>query len=313
MKKTVNTYHCEGYVYDVSKLKSKVSGPNSKNPGTPFIQGEMQVATDEECTNIVTLHFTYVTPTFKSGKEDTTFTLLNQLIADNSPYFTVMNGGKDKALKVRVDGSVDVNTFWDKDDQQVDAKRIEGRFVHATTDITADEKEKNKFTCDMVITGMRRVEADPEKELPEKGYIKGAIFDFRGALLPVEFAVINPRAIDYFENLEVSASDPVFTKISGQLVSTTIVKTYTEESAFGDPDVRTVTSSRKDWVVTWAPLEPYVFGETDTITAEELKKAIADREIYVAAEKQRTNEWRANQNGGGTSAFDATPQGEFKF
>ena len=40
----------------------------SKNPGTPFITGTISIATDDAMTNIVPVHFTYVTATFGSGK-----------------------------------------------------------------------------------------------------------------------------------------------------------------------------------------------------------------------------------------------------
>ena len=49
----------------------------------------------------------------------------------------------------------------------------------------------------MIITGFRRIEATETK--PEKGIVKGAIFNFMGALLPVEFSVTHAGAMDYFE------------------------------------------------------------------------------------------------------------------
>ena len=56
MKAVVNKSHIEGYIYEHT-LESKVSGPNSKNPGTEFISGNLSVATDEAILNIVTVHF----------------------------------------------------------------------------------------------------------------------------------------------------------------------------------------------------------------------------------------------------------------
>lgn len=51
-KKFINQTHCEGYVYE-SNLELKVSGPNSKNPGTEFINGTLSVATDDELLNVI--------------------------------------------------------------------------------------------------------------------------------------------------------------------------------------------------------------------------------------------------------------------
>ena len=63
----------------------------------------------------------------------------------------------------------------------------------------------------MLITNVRHIEADEERSLPEKAIVKGAIFDFRKSLLPVEFTAVNPGAISYFEGLDASNSNPVFT------------------------------------------------------------------------------------------------------
>ena len=60
MKKCINTTHIEGLLYE-HKLELKESGPNSKNPGTKFISGTVDIATDDAGITIVPVHFTYVT------------------------------------------------------------------------------------------------------------------------------------------------------------------------------------------------------------------------------------------------------------
>lgn len=57
MKRMKNESHVEGYIYE-HKLEMKESGPNSKNPGTEFINGTLSVATDDEMLNVVQVHFT---------------------------------------------------------------------------------------------------------------------------------------------------------------------------------------------------------------------------------------------------------------
>ena len=46
MKKMINTTHIEGLLYE-HKLELRESGPNSKNPGTKFIMGTVDIATDD--------------------------------------------------------------------------------------------------------------------------------------------------------------------------------------------------------------------------------------------------------------------------
>ena len=156
------------------------------------------------------------------------------------------------------------------------------------------------------------MEANLEKNIPEKVIVKGAIFDFRKALLPVEFTATNTNAMNYFEDLGASQSNPVFTKIWGRQISETIVKKTVEESAFGDAAVKETKSSHRDFVITGAAKDPYIWDDKDTITATELAEAIANREVYLAGIKQRADEYKASK--GAIPANVATPaNGAFNF
>ena len=297
MMKVKNECHIEGYLYE-HNLEKKVSGEKSKNPGTEFISGTISIATDEDILNIVPIHFTYVTALTASGKPNATFATLSNIV--DGTYDTVMNGGKDNAAKIRVDSAIGLNEFYsDRNGQEelVSTKRNEGGFVHLVTDgLVDDVKNRNTFKCDMLITNVRHIDADEEKNLPEKAIVRGAIFDFRKSLLPVEFTAVNPGAINYFEGLDISNSNPVFTQIWGRQVSETVVRTITEESAFGDPHVREVKSNRKDWVITGARPEPYEWDDESTLTAAEVNEAGKERELMLAALKQRQDEYKASKN-----------------
>lgn len=314
MMKVKNECHIEGYLYE-HNLEKKVSGEKSKNPGTEFISGTISIATDEDILNIVPIHFTYVTALTASGKPNATFATLSNIV--DGTYDTVMNSGKDNAAKIRVDSAIGLNEFYsDRNGQEelVSTKRNEGGFVHLVTDgLVDDVKNRNTFKCDMLITNVRHVEADEEKNLPEKAIVRGAIFDFRKSLLPVEFTAVNPGAINYFEGLDASNANPVFTQIWGRQVSETVVRTITEESAFGDPHVREVKSNRKDWVITGARPEPYEWDDESTLTAAEVNEAGKERELMLAALKQRQDEYKASKGTNSVKPVSAPTNGTFNF
>ena len=297
MKKTmINQTHIEGVLYEHA-LEAKVSGDTSKNPGTPFITGTVSIATDDAMTNIVPVHFTYVTATFGSGKPNDTYTTLNNIV--NGTFGTYMKDGADKAIKLRVDSALGLNEFFTErngKEELVSAKRNEGGFVHKVDALDEDEKVRNTFKADMVITCVTHVDGDDEKGLPEKCVVKGAIFDFRKSLMPVEFSATNPNAMCYFEGLEASQKNPVFTCVWGRQVSETIVKQIRTESAFGEDEVREVKNTRRDFVITGASKEPYLWDDESSITAAELNEAIQKREVDLAAMKKRQDEYRASKN-----------------
>lgn len=309
-KNFINKTKIEGYLYQHS-LELKTSGPNSKVPGTEFITGSIEIATDNAILNIVPVHFTYVTATTSSGKANSSYPILLDII--NGKHGNIMANGKDNAVKLSIDSAIGLNEFYSDrtgKEELVSVKRNEGGFIHIINELTEDEKKRNTFDVDMIITGVRHIEADPDKNTPEKAIIKGAIFDFRKSLLPVEFSAINPHAIDYFEGLDASPKNPTFTEVRGRQVSETIVKQIVEESAFGEASVREVRSSNKDFVITWARPDTYEWDAEGSITAAELTEAMAARETYLATMKQRQDEYKASK---GQAAAFAPANGGFDF
>ena len=309
--KMFNMTHIEGALYQ-HDLTLKKSGENSKNPGTEFISGNIEIATDNAGINIVPVHFTYVTATTAKGGANATFNVLKNII--DGMYKTVMTDGADKATMLRIDSAIGLNEFYtDRSGKEelVSVKRNEGGFVHVTPTLEEDENKRNTFDCDIIINGVRRVEADEEKGTEEKAIVKGVIFNFRNDLMPVEFSVTNPKAMNYFEDLGATNSNPIFTRIRGRQVSESIVRRVEEESAFGEPSIREYKSTKKDFIITWAQAEPYVWDDETTITARELTEALANREVALAEMKRRSDEYKASQ--GKAPAAAAPAPGAFNF
>ena len=296
MKKTmINQTHIEGVLYEHA-LEAKVSGDTSKTPGTHYISGTVSIATDDAMTNIVPVHFSYVTATFASGKPNDTYTTLSNIV--NGVFGTYMKDGADKAVKLRIDSAIGLNEFYtDRNGKEelVSAKRNEGGFVHKVDALDEDEKVRSTFKTDMIINCVTHVDADEERGLPEKVIVKGAIFNFRRDLMPIEFSATNPNAMRYFEGLEASQREPVFTCVWGRQISETVVKQIRTESAFGEDEVREVKNTRRDFVITGASKEPYMWDDESSITVAELNAAIQKREIDLAAMKKRQDEYKATR------------------
>lgn len=314
MKKMINSEHIEGFVYEHTLEVKKVQNQSSANYGKDYISGELRVAVDDALCNVIPVHFTYVTETTSKGNTNATYTNLKRIIEERK---SVVEVGKEEALKVKIDTALGLNDFYTQDDRLVSAKVNEGGFVTIVNELV-EQKDRNKFTCDMLITSVIRVEADPEKRI-EKDYvtIRGAIFNFRNAILPVDFKVESPQGMDWFESLDVSTNNPIFTKVWGPINCNTIVEKVEEESAFGEAAVRTYERKVKDWVVTGCQKEAYDFGDEETLTAEEVANAIKDREVMLADVKKRRDEYNAQKKSNNSVTSPSQPavakQGTFNF
>lgn len=296
MRKTINTTHIEGWLYQHA-LSLKVTGEKSKNPGTQFINGTIDVATNDAMTNIVTIHFSYVTPTYaKSGSPNATFNALQNII--NGVTCNVIEHGADRAAKIRIDSQVGLNEFWstrnNPEGEVVSQIRNEGGFIHVVQTVAAAEGLRDIFKTDMIVTGVRRIEADPTRGREEKVEIKGYVFDFRNALLPVTYYAYG-GGMDHFEALEASVNNPVFLCVNGHQVSKTITTVReSENSGWGETFAQEVTSTQREFVVTGAD-SPYEWDTEESIMAQEYKEALQNREMAIAEIKSRQEEYEASR------------------
>ena len=316
MRKPINKERVEGRVYEHNLAIKTVQNRESANFGKEFIGGTLDIATDDDCLNVVTINFTYVTETTAKGTKNDTYAALKTIIESGK---TVLVDGKDAATMVKVDTALGVNDFYTNRNGQeelVSAKRNEGGFVHIVNKL-GDAATRSTFEMDMLINGTRLVEANEERNIPaDYLVVKGAVFNFRNAILPVEFIVKNEGGIRYFESLEASATNLVFTKVWGTISSETIVTKKEEESAFGEPVVKEYERKIREWIITGTAKETYEIGDEQSgITADEIKKALADREVYLADVKKRQDEYQASKNTTTTtaSAGVTAAQGGFNF
>lgn len=314
----INTEKIEGYVYSTgsnfNQLSERVTGENSKHPGTKYIAGDLDIAVDESGLNVVTVHYTYVTETYKSGSVNNTYIALKRII--DNPDKTWINGGKENAFKVQCTGAaLALNDFIASDGSKVAAIRNENGFCSIVTEL-GPEAERNTFTTDMLITKVAHVDADPDRNITEDyTTVSGAIFGYGPVLLPVSFTVRNKMGMEYFEGLDATPSNPVFTKLWGRINCMTIRTKKREESAFGEAAVQIYERKSREYVITGTAKVPYDFGDEEVLTAADVSKMAQDRQVMLAEVEKRHNERQAQKASGVPFSGGTTtvPEGGFVF
>ena len=106
MRKIINKAHVEGRISE-STLEVRVS-----KKGVTYIGGKLDVATDNEGLNIVTVEFPYVAEKFNNGNENKTYGVLKNIIEHGK---TIMGNPGEEATMVRLDPSISLNE-WYRDD-----------------------------------------------------------------------------------------------------------------------------------------------------------------------------------------------------
>lgn len=309
MRKNINQETIEGRIYDHALQMKTVTNKDSKNFGTEFINGHLDIATDEEGLNVIPVYYTYVTEYTKNNVINNTFVNLRQILENGKTW---AKDGKEAAMKVRLTPSIALNDFYPNGgDQLVSQQRNEGGFVSFISDFNPNEKARNKFTFDVIIENVTLISANPESNITEDFVkINAKAFNFRNDILPITLVAKDskaPGSVNYFLSLNASASNPVYTKVIGEIVNTTVTINKQMENAFGGMMVDTSTRQEREWIVTWAQPQPYVFDITETITREELDKAIADRNIHLEEVKAQAKAYYAQRKVSAASTPQATP------
>lgn len=289
-----NKANVRGYVfsYDLQKRTSRA--------GQEYIGGRMSVATDDAGMNVVQVDFPYVAPTFKNGNLNSTYSTLEQFIAGNVRTF---ESDGANATRVRIDGEVDVNDWVNRDGEAVCTKRVRGRYLH---ELAAGEQLDGHATFDadaLIQVAATRQSSDGSDYMELRGFF----FSFGKDVLPVTLSVSSEQGMKFFEDRSITPSTPYFGAISGVIQNTTIVTKQEEDASdigFGEPTVRTTTRTFRTWEVKTAHM-PQELDET-TITADELKAAMANRENALAEVRKRWSERQgASANNAGFPAATA--------
>jgi hypothetical protein len=108
MRKNDNSMNIEGKIYQFD-LTEKVTGENSKQPGTHYINGTLDVAIDKDQSNIVQVHYSYVAPEYSSGKTNTSYTAMEKIINSGKTVVTDAYGKVTEitATTIIIGGSYD--------------------------------------------------------------------------------------------------------------------------------------------------------------------------------------------------------------
>lgn len=314
MRKMVNTYHLEGQLYD-QNLEVRVTGNSSKTPGTEYIRGDIQIATDSKHTNIIRVYYTYVVSSQGQGR---TWNALKEIIDGKRKTF--MAAG-DEAAFVRIDTQIAVNDFLPQGGKEIVSQvRNEGGFIHfiepsAMTPINKQNPfARNKYTVDVVITKATHVEADEETKSPECLKLKAAAWNFRNEIVPMELTVTNPKAIEYFEGMDINSKNPLVTQVWGPEEAITTVYHEEKPNAFGETEIIERQRSTRSFIVGGAIPDPYVWDDEGTITEAEFDKAVGDRNTKLATVKEEAGQRAAAKAAGAaTSRIANTPAGEYDF
>ena len=274
MKKMINKSHVEGFLYECT-LEEKTSAE-----GKVYISGKVSVEVSED--NIVTVDL-FESAITKAGAGNKKYPAVKALITAPS----ILANGRETAVKVRIDSALDLNDWYRPDGELISSLRNFGGFVH----IIADNKftPAATFETDILITSTQDDMSKAEDGTMEPNgnlVVNGFIFNYANAIMPVKLLVENEAGVKFFQNMEQNT----FTKVWGNMITQEVKTSKVEESAFGEDKVVEYTNTKKKYVITGTNKEPYMFGDENVLTVQEVQTALANRNVKLAEAKARSEQ-----------------------
>ena len=276
-----NKVSIRGWIWDY-KLDERKTSSTANTPDMDFISGWADVATDEDGLNIVRVSWGFLGTrrTYKNGKNNDTYDCLAQLMNGSS----WKNDGKENAPRVRIDGSIETNDWVTRDGELVSPKQVTGQFCHMLT-ATEQTTPCAKFSADMLAQNAVMRESQSGDEYME---LKGFVFGWGDNIFPVTFSVPGEAGQKFFEDCEVTPSEPYFGKVWGEIHSSVQhIEREVDDSqvGFGAVDVTESTRTLRTWDVEGANINLGL--STETVEQSDLERMVAHREERLADVKAR--------------------------
>lgn len=293
-----NKVSIRGWIWDY-KLDERKTSSTANTPDMDFISGWTDIATDEDGLNIVRVSWGFLGTrrTYKNGKNNDTYDCLAQLMGGSS----WKSDGKENAPRVRIDGSIETNDWVTRDGELVSPKQVTGQFCHMLT-ATEQTTPCAKFSADMLAQNAVMRESQSGDEYME---LKGFVFGWGDNIFPVTFSVPGEAGQKFFEDCEVTPSEPYFGKVWGEIYSSVQhIEREVDDSqvGFGAVDVTESTRTLRTWDVEGANINLGLSAET--VEQSDLERMVAHREERLADVKARAE--ARNNSAGGQAGFPAS-------
>lgn len=293
-----NKVSIRGWVWDY-KLDERKTSSTANTPDMDFISGWTDVATDEDGLNIVRVSWGFLGTrrTYKKGKNNDTYDCLAQLMNGSS----WKSDGRENAPRVRIDGSIETNDWVTRDGELVSPKQVTGQFCHMLT-ATEQTTPCAKFSADMLAQNAVMRESQSGDEYME---LKGFVFGWGDNIFPVTFSVPGEAGQKFFEDCEVTPSEPYFGKVWGEIHSSVQhIEREVDDSqvGFGAVDVTESTRTLRTWDVEGANINLGL--STETVEQSDLERMVTHREERLADVKARAE--ARNNSAGGQAGFPAS-------
>lgn len=271
------------------------------------IRGEVVIATDDKSEHRVRIYANKLT------KEKKDSTVYKGLVTVNEEYVSVADALKngltvDAATKVRITkGKLGLNEYYTPTGELRSFPQVSTNFINRV-DETKGYNPRAEFSVEMFFKSIKREVKNGEET--GRLLVEGIIPMYGGAVVPITFVVDDADAVDYLEtNYEAGKTG----KIWGELINTVEI-TKKEEKGFGKAKEKVITNVLHELVITGGEEEQYDEDDEKSYSVDIIKKAMAERDIYLDDLKKKAKKNEGNKSTTiGNKTANTKPKKELNF
>lgn len=275
IKEVTNECNISGKLYGFGRFGLKKDEKDGK------IRGSITVLTDAETQNVVEINFLPQSPTYKSGKVNNNYSVLEQIIEEEK---TVEKVGEKDAISVRVSCSLSTNPYYTKQNDEYvlsEPMQIKGNFIH----IDAKAKPSAVFNVDCLIQNIIP-EVNFNGEETSNRILNVKVFDdYRKFFFPLRFKMEMPEGIAFIEREYVDGES--YVTLSGEIINRTVeqVNSGSENMGFGERAQVNKPRTIREYLITGGTSPRELLMDE-----EEMAQANQARETFLAEAKNRAME-----------------------
>ncbi|MGM7720647.1 hypothetical protein [Metabacillus sp. Hm71] len=283
LREAENKVIIEGTLLEKRLEEKEFNGQNGKRNA---ITGELDIETAENEVHTVRVF------SFEKKADGSDNGIFKGLKTVDNEYKSVADNGREEADKVRItQGQIGLNEYYGQDGMLRSFPQISANFINRVQ--AGEEFEpKAEFEVEAFIKSV-----SPEvKNEEETGRVKveAIIPAYGGKVLP--FSLMAPvEAAEYIEdNYEPGST----AKIYGDIINFKEKKIVLEDVAFGKPKEKVTYNTVREYLITGGS-EPYEEENNKAYDVELIKKALTEREIYLAELKAKKDQPKQEEKKGG--------------
>ena len=283
LRQAENKVRIEGIL---SEINLKYGSYVKNGVNTDTIGGDIKVLVNQEINGesqkLIIPVYMFASKYTNAGKLNPAYESIEKVMKE---FISIASGvGEAGADKIRItNASIRMNEYYNQQGQLISFPRVNASFVQKAT---GEFKPEASWSLQFAVSSMDFVtDADGVEIEPKKLRIKVIVPQYGGRVDTMELFATNPRVIDaitsYWENQKTYTA-------KGRLNFCTTTTEIVEEMDFGEPEVRTRTTTVSELVVTkgtQAPLEDEM-----AFAPAELAAALKEHKAYLETLKGKTSQ-----------------------